>query len=577
MRSLRRPRWLDGRPPTRGAAAGLVGLLVLLVLFGARLVYTGHQQSFTPDEPHNAGTALYLWESGDYHFARSLRFHPPLPFHLAGLPLLALDLDHLEPSPTLGTQLTHGTEPPPDLVRLLTRMPFVALACWGAVLIFLWAREAAGLSAGLLATFLYTFSPMILANGSLAHSDITVTVLYLQTLYAFWRWHRAPAPARLALCGLSLGLALLAKLSGLLLLPMLGALLLATALGWRPLAGPERSRDVAAVAARLGWAASRWTALAAIAVGVVWLGYGGSFALAEGLNGPLEGRTLPGYVHALFVDLVANERGRAVFFFGQIYEKSPWYVLPTAFALKTPLAVLGLLALAIALPRREKGLGLFLGIPTLFYALVAFFWLRVPLGLRYVLPLYPLLHLYIATRLAPVHSMAARAALVAGCAWLAGSSLWIHPHYLAYFNELLGGPRHAYRQLVDSNLDWGQDLGTLADHLEKRGNPPVWLAYFGFEKPARYGLRAVQLRSCEPVTGLVAISATLLQGIYSPTNPFQRAPDGCFDWLLEREPVAQPGYSILVYEIADPERGSGSERSLVPRASQPRLEGLEAR
>jgi 4-amino-4-deoxy-L-arabinose transferase-like glycosyltransferase len=553
MRFFRRLRQSGNWSPARRAALGLVGLLVLLALFAARLVSTSYEKSFTPDEPHVVGTALYLWQSGDYHYARSLRFHPPLIFHLAALPLLPLDLDHLEPGPQLGSQLIQGPAPPPDLVRMLSRAPFVVLACWGAVLIFLWAREAAGPSAGLLAIFLYTFSPAILANGSLAHSDITVTVFYLQTLYAFWRWHRVPTPARLALCGLSLGLALLAKLSALLLLPMLGALLLATALGWRPLAGEQRPRGAAAVAARIAWAASRWTALLAIALGVVWLGYGGSFALAEGSSGPLEGRTLPGYLHALFFDFAANERGRAVFFFGQISEVGPWYVLPTAFALKTPLSVLGLLVLAIALPRRGRtGLGLFLGIPALIYALVACFWLRVPLGLRYVLPLYPLLHLYVATRLAPQRATAARVALAVGCAWLVVSSLWIHPHYLAYFNELLGGPRRAYRQLVESNLDWGQDLGTLADYLEKRGNPPVWLAYFGAEKPARYGLRAKRLRSCEPVSGLVAISATLLQGLHSPANPFRRAPEGCFDWLLEQEPVAQPGYSILVYEIADP-------------------------
>jgi 4-amino-4-deoxy-L-arabinose transferase-like glycosyltransferase len=555
MSASRRPRWLRGQPPTRGAAAGLAGLLVLLALFAVRLLHTSHQQSFTPDEPHYVGTALYLWESGDYHFARSLRFHPPLAFHLAGLPLLALDLDHLEPGPTLGSQLVHGSDPPPDLVRLLSRTPFVVLACWGAVLIFLWAREAAGLGAGLLALFLYTFSPTLLANASLAHSDVTVTVLYLQTLYAFWRWQRRPTPTRFGLCGLSLGLALLAKLSALLLLPTLGALLLLRALGWRSFAGEQRPHGAPGMAARLGWAASHGTGLLAIALGVLWLGYGGSFALLEGSRGPLEGRILPGYLHALFFDLAANQSGRAVFFFGETSDDSPWYFLPVVFALKTPLAVLGLLALAIALPRRGNGLGLFLGIPILFYALVACFWLRVPLGLRYALPLYPLLHLYLATRLAPLRSSALRAVLAVGCAWLGWSSLWIHPHYLAYFNESLGGPRRAYRHVVESNLDWGQDLGTLADYLEKRGNPPLQLAYFGVEKPERYGLRATRLRSCAPVTGLVAISATLLQGLYSPTNPFQRAPDGCFDWLLEREPVAQPGYSILVYEIPDPEQG----------------------
>jgi len=76
---------------------------------------------------------------------------------------------------------------------------------------------------------------------------------------------------------------------------------------------------------------------------------------------------------------------------------------------------------------------------------------------------------------------------------------------------------------------------------------------------------------------LVAISATLLQRLHSPANPFRRAPEGCFDWLLEREPVAQPGYSILVYEIAEPEQGSPSHRPRVPPASQPRLEALETR
>jgi hypothetical protein len=529
---------------------------LLLILFAARLGDTAARKTFTVDEPHYVGTALYLWESGDYDFARTLRFQPPLAFHLAALPLLALDLDHLERNPRLGSQLIHGNRPPPDLVRRLSRAPFIALACWGGLLIFAWAREVAGFQAGIVAVFLYSFSPMILANSSLAHSDITVTVFYLQTLYTFWRWQRARTPARLALCGLSLGLALLAKLSAILLLPMLGALLLASALGWPLLDGEPQPSDEATdtpVAARLARAAAHLSALLAIAIGVVWLGYGGSFSLTEVASGPLAGWTLPGYLHTLLFDMAANERGRPVFFFGRISEVSPWYVLPAAFALKTPLGVLGLLALAIALPRRgTQGLGLFLGIPLLFYTLVACFWLQVPMGLRYLLPLYPLLHLYIATRLAPLPLPAARAALAVGCTWLAVSSLWIHPHYLAYFNGLRGGPPQAYRQLVDSNLDWGQDLGTLAEVLAERGNPPLWLGFFGVEKPARYGLQTRPLRGCEPVSGLVAVSATVLQGVFSPANPFELPPDGCYDWLLEHEPIAQPGYSILVYDIEEP-------------------------
>ncbi len=500
------------------------------------------------------GTGLYLWRSGDYDYARTLRFHPPLAHHLASLPLLALDLDDLEIGPDLGGRLIHGSDPPPQRVRRLSRAPFLLLACWGGVLVFAWAREIAGAAAGLLAAFLYTFSPQILGHGFLAHSDISVTVLYLQTLYAFWRWCQRRTGVRFALCGVSLGLALLAKLSALLLLPSLALILLALALTRRPDADPTQrpSAQAPGPAAHLAGAAASYLGFLAIAVAVLWLGYGGSFAVSTGASGPFAGWRLPAYLHSLGFDIGANAMGRPVFFFGEIWPRGRWFVLPVAFALKTPLAVLALFGAALLVrTQRAQRLALFLGVPALVYAAVACFWLKVPLGLRYLLPLYPLLHVFVAARLAPARSPAGRGLLLAGCAWLAWSSLAIHPHYLAYFNELRGGPPAAYHQLIDSNLDLGQDLGTLAEFFRERGNPPLRLAYFGVESPERYGLRAAPLRGCGPVRGWVAISANHLQGLYSPRSLFQRAPPGCFDWLLEREPLAQPGYSILVYEIPD--------------------------
>jgi len=534
---------------TRKPGAVYLVLAALLTVFAARLLHTASEKSFTVDEPHYVGTALYLWESGDYHFARSLRFHPPLTFHLAGLPLLALDLGQLEATPRLGGQLMHGSDPAPELVRVLSRTPFIILACWGAVLLFLWAREVAGTHAGLLAAFFYTFSPTLLANGSLAHSDITVTVFFLQTLYAFWRWWREPTGFRFGLCGLSLGLALMAKLSALLLLPILGILLAGIASQWQPLVREPSIHGPAAWPVRLGWAVGHFLGLLSLAVFVVWLGYGGSFALSEGIGGPHASLTLPAYVHSLLFDFAANAQGRTVFFFGEYSQQGWWYFLPAAYLLKTPLGFLLLLVFSISSWRRSPGrLGIFLGTPILVYLLVACVWLKVPLGLRYLLPILPLVNLFVAIRLVPCEAHWKRALVLIGSVWLAGASLWIHPHYLAYFNELSGGPKRAYRHLVESNLDWGQDLGTLARYLEARGNPPVRLAYFGVEDPERYGLRSTMLKGCKPVTGLVAISASIIQGLYSPGNPFKRPPDGCYDWLLEHEPVAQPGYSILVYE-----------------------------
>ncbi|MCZ7668397.1 MAG: hypothetical protein M5U34_14995 [Chloroflexi bacterium] len=62
-------------------------------------------------------------------------------------------------------------------------------------------------------------------------------------------------------------------------------------------------------------------------------------------------------------------------------------------------------------------------------------------------------------------------------------TLWISPHFLSYFNRLAGGPDNGWRALVDSNIDWGQDLGSLKLWLDENGVETVWLSYFGEGRP----------------------------------------------------------------------------------------------
>ncbi len=535
---------------------------LLLAVFAFRLKDSAGKNGLTFDEPHYVGTGLYLWDSGDYHYAHSLYFHPPLAYHLASLALLTLDLDDIPRSRETGRHLLSGREPPPSQVRLLSRLPFIALACWGALLIFLWAKEVAGGAAGLFALALFTASPIMLAHSSLAHSDIPVAVFFLQTLYTFWRWRQKPGFLRLGLCGLSLGLALIAKLNGLILLPTLGLLLLAHEFRVWPIA--KRDGELALdgmVSAGFFRSGLRATSALAILIGfsacVLWAGYGFSFALQEVEGGSLEGMSLPAYMHSLIFDVKANAQTRSIYFFGEIGGGGDfWYLLPVAWLLKTPLAFLLLIALALILPSEEsrssgRRLNFLIVVALAVYLGVVIFWLRVPLGVRYLLPMLPLLHLFVATRLAPFRG---RRGLAAGMllAWMWAAGAWIHPHYLAFFNPLVGGPTHAHKALVESNYDWGQALPALADELERRGNPPLWLAYFGGDSPVNYGINGRKLRDCRPVSGMLAISATLLRGVYGLQNPFRAAPEGCFDWLLEYEPVAQPGHAILLYEIPEP-------------------------
>ena len=75
-------------------------------------------------------------------------------------------------------------------------------------------------------------------------------------------------------------------------------------------------------------------------------------------------------------------------------------------------------------------------------------------------------------------------------------SLLIFPHYLSYFNQTIGGPKNGYKHLVDSSLDWGQDLPALKKWLHKNhtGDVPVYLSYFGSAEPEYYGLDVIPLK-----------------------------------------------------------------------------------
>jgi hypothetical protein len=142
------------------------------------------------------------------------------------------------------------------------------------------------------------------------------------------------------------------------------------------------------------------------------------------------------------------------------------------------------------------------------------------------------------------------------CVWQLVGTLRVHPHYLAYFNELVSGPENGYKYLVDSNLDWGQDLKGLGAYLKAQRIDQVELSYFGTADPAYYGIHYTCLPSfgilskdkCpiesgfQDRAGVFAVSATHLQGVYLD-DPYT------FDWLKEREPEAVIGHSIFVYRV----------------------------
>ena len=151
--------------------------------------------------------------------------------------------------------------------------------------------------------------------------------------------------------------------------------------------------------------------------------------------------------------------------------------------------------------------------------------------------------------------------------WLVVGTIKIYPFHLAYFNELVGGPGNGYRYLVDSNLDWGQDLKNLGVYLHRNGIAMVKLAYFGPSDPRVYGITYESLPPGQPTTGYIAVSVTrltgtdLITGLREPGRLLGRRsrilnPDcaNAFEWLRKYEPIAKIGYSIFVYHIPSTER-----------------------
>jgi hypothetical protein len=153
----------------------------------------------------------------------------------------------------------------------------------------------------------------------------------------------------------------------------------------------------------------------------------------------------------------------------------------------------------------------------------------INLGHRHVLPIYPALDVFAGAAAIAWRTGAwwRRAVIAALLVWMAGDSLAVRPNYLAYFGAQAGGPAKGYTHLVDSSLDWGMNLPGLKRWLDTHnpgGREPVFLAYFGTDRPEYYGIKSRRLpgfpdwrpRDVEPLTpGYYAISATLLQGVYT--------------------------------------------------------------
>jgi len=329
-----------------------------------------------------------------------------------------------------GHTLLYRSGHDPARVLLLARLPVVALFLCLCFAVFFFVRRVTGNSvAGLGAFALTGFCPTLLAHGRLATVDMGVT------LFAFL------AVAFVRAKGVSTAAALASKVSGILVVPFL-------------------------------FFRARWRTIV-IAVASFMLVY------------LLLGRTFdPTYPFRMYWSEINAVRGfyaeRHIlpqFLLGEFSRDGwPHYYL-VALAVKTPLPVLALFALALGPAIRKRRLEVLLcaAFAALFLLLSSFSSLN--LGIRHILPIYPFVYAAIAIALFDANVWMRRtAAILIALHALVGIAAY--PSYLSYFNPFVP-MREADRVLIDSNLDWGQDLGRLEQWAREQNIPLLHVHYFG--------------------------------------------------------------------------------------------------
>ncbi|MGI5142090.1 phospholipid carrier-dependent glycosyltransferase [Streptomyces sp. CA-106110] len=496
----------------------VAAVVALLAQMAFAMVTTAVQQTPTIDEPVYVGTSVV------YVREHSLRFnpeHPPL-----GKLIIAtgtvLAHPRLEPGfrgdqGRLGRRLLYESGNDPWRVMFWARLPVMITTLLFGLVVFAFARDLIGAVGGLAALALYTFSPDLITNGSLATLDVPAAGFTVTAAWLMWRARRRPLPY-LPLAGLASGAAVATKMSTLPAVPVLLALAAWSSWHAKGSAAPRSRRVAHALLASAG--------VAVVLVGVVWAAY---LAVDPRLrwSAPANVPAVHG-LRALLIDWLpfpdAYRDGMRIQFgfesatwhgylFGRLYTGSLWYYLPAALLVKTPLGMsalwlCGALTL-MAVPRLRAAVPYVLLPPAVLLA--AAMQGSRDLGVRYAIfvPVFLAIAAACVLALRRRWSYAVTAALIL---FVAVSSLRTYPYYLPYSNEAFGGPAKTHLRLHDSNVDWGQDLGRLADRLHERypDDRDVWLVYKGSGVPSWYGIHGRNPLKVPPsrVHGLLAVSDT---------------------------------------------------------------------
>jgi len=559
----------------------MLAVAVFATVWIGLAMWSSAGKSATFDEPLHLVSGYAALSQGDFRVDPS---HPPLIRAWAALPLTLSS----RPRPETGvinamsgrgwltsvedTRLARRfLHDDLDADRELRRARFMIMLIgvgFGA-LIFVWTYQWLGLRAGIFALALYGLSPNTIAHGSLVTTDLGGAAFMFGAVYFLWRLTGRWSAFNAAGLAFMVAAAALAKFSSLMLAPVL-VLLLAAAV-WHKTAITARRAfiliGILSVTTFVAiWAAHGFRYEPSATAGWLYrLHEDPALIDAAPITARLIAwvdsfRLLPNaFTEGLLYCLATS--AQPAYLLGQYSTDGWWYYFPVAFLVKTPVAILILFAAGIyyqARRAREDGLlnELFIIVPAIGFGVLAAL-SHINIGIRHLLPFYPFVFVLAAgaaDRWLRSSVRYARPALVTALIVGVLDVATVYPRTLTFFNFAAGGPANGLAYLSDSNLDWGQHLKELKKWMDETGVRSINLAYFGQADPAYYKVDCTYLpgspwlmrRVTSPpkLPGFVAISATVLSGVYLPP-----------EWRLfykgfhDRAPVATIGNTINVYWV----------------------------
>lgn len=558
----------------------LFGVLVLLCGFAFAQIFLALHENQTIDEGVHIVAGYSYLRTGDFRLNPE---HPPLAKEIAALPLLFFT-PHLptEHQSWLGAdqwsfahQFLYESGNNPDAILFWGRVPIILMALLLAVIIIRWAFELFGKKASLVVGALFVTSPLFLTHGHLITTDVPLVLGVVLSSYFFSKVLRYKRKKWIIFTSLSIAFTISVKFSGLALFPffvLIYLIFLAT----------QRGNETHVSFKHLGLFFLYTTLFSVLFVLLITAGTTSRFvddpfsgqAHVENLNrlhsdgqipdsfyNPyswvIKKTTFPAYPYAIgLAEFVAHlEGGHDSYFLGN-YSKTgfPMY-FPVAFLIKSRFGVLVLLSLFLVLfvksAVKKKSILLLdnvlilFGVPALFF--ISSLTSKVNIGVRHILHVFPFVFLLIGALFSQKIFLkkTLRFTLFFIVIITLGSGFIIFPYEMAYFSEIIDNPYNGPQYLLDSNLDWGQNLKYLKQYLDTNNISSVCMVYFGQGSPKYEGIETTFLPNNDEVlvTGkpncIAVASAQTLYDVYHTSH----------SWLRNEKLIDTVAYSFYIYDL----------------------------